>query len=135
VLTLAWQVVPVETASSELERAAATLRPKLHRHLPRFLVDIPRVALTHPSVQTTYSSSTASPEALEEVDVSDPERALASLQVDRSVRHQRVCDTGIAKAPPSKRVDYQQILELRSSFSCVICSYGNVKAYAHGSRP
>jgi hypothetical protein len=104
-----WQVVPVETASSELERAAATLRPKLHRHLPRFLVDIPRVALTHPSVQATYSSSSAaSPEALEEVDVSDPERALASLQVDRSVRHQRVC---------------------------VICSDGKVKAYAHGPRP
>ena len=43
----AHNIVPVWVASDKLEYAARTIRPKIHKHLAEFLVDIPPVK-THP---------------------------------------------------------------------------------------
>ena len=67
-------VVPVELASGKKEHAARTLRPKITRQLPRFLVDLPRAEL---------QNRAASPVPGE--DLGDLEGLLGRLDVDRSV--------------------------------------------------
>jgi len=67
-------VVPVELASDKKESAARTLRPKITRHLERFLVPLPEARLddtTDPGVQGE--------------DLSDPDTLLDSLTLDRTV--------------------------------------------------
>ncbi len=44
-------VVPVELASGKKEHAARTLRPRLTRHLQRFLVELPPLEPKHPSLE------------------------------------------------------------------------------------
>ena len=67
-------VVPVELASDKKEYAARTLRPKITRHLPRFLVDLPQAEL----------ASRVVPDVPGE-DLSDLPGLLDRLQLDRSV--------------------------------------------------
>ena len=67
-------VVPVELASDKKESAARTLRPKITRHLERFLVDLPPARL----------QNTAAPE-VEGEDLDDPDRLLDALALDRTV--------------------------------------------------
>jgi len=67
-------VVPVELASDKREHAARTIRPKITRHLGRFLV---------PLKATTLKTTTV-PD-VEGEDVSDPAAYLARLDVDGSV--------------------------------------------------
>ncbi|GAA1430710.1 deoxyribodipyrimidine photo-lyase [Microlunatus lacustris] len=67
-------VVPVELASGKLESAARTLRPKITRHLERFLVDLPQAQLhdtTDPGVPGE--------------DLRDPDALLDRLTLDRTV--------------------------------------------------
>ena len=68
-------VVPVETASVKADYAARTLRPRIHRHLDRFLV-----ALASTPVQE--SSLTLD---LKGLDLSNIDAILAKLPLDRSV--------------------------------------------------
>jgi deoxyribodipyrimidine photo-lyase len=68
-------VVPLETASDHAEYAARTLRPKLHRLLPRFLRPLPRVPLERDSLRLDLKG-----EGLEA-----PEPLLDRLRLDRSV--------------------------------------------------
>jgi deoxyribodipyrimidine photo-lyase len=67
-------VVPVELASDKRETAARTLRPKISRHLDRFLVPLPKA---------TPKADTA-PEVSGE-DLSDLDGLLGRLELDRSV--------------------------------------------------
>jgi deoxyribodipyrimidine photo-lyase len=69
-------VVPVEGASDKQEFAARTLRPKLHRQLDRFLVPVRMPRLERESLSLKIAG---------DVDVSDPDAALARLTVDQSV--------------------------------------------------
>jgi deoxyribodipyrimidine photo-lyase len=68
-------IVPLETASPKEEWAAATLRPKITRLLPRFLVP-----LTETPVETNSMGM-----AFDGLDARDVEGILAGLAVDRSV--------------------------------------------------
>ncbi|CAE8598497.1 unnamed protein product, partial [Polarella glacialis] len=65
-------VVPVELASRSREPAAATLRPKIQRLLPRFLVPLREVALEHPA-------------SADQLTAQAPLPALEDLDIDRSV--------------------------------------------------
>ncbi|SDS63580.1 Deoxyribodipyrimidine photo-lyase type II [Friedmanniella luteola] len=67
-------VVPVELASDKKETAARTLRPKITRHLERFLVALPQARL----VDTTVPD-------VEGEDLDDPDALLDRLALDRSV--------------------------------------------------
>jgi deoxyribodipyrimidine photo-lyase len=68
-------VVPVGTASPKEEYAAATFRPKIARHLGRFLVPLRRVSLRKKSLGMAFES----------VELGDVSGILDSLPVDRSV--------------------------------------------------
>ena len=67
-------VVPVELASDKKEHAARTLRPKITRHLDRFLVDLPRGDLADHAVPDVPGE-----------DLSDVDALLAKLQLDQQV--------------------------------------------------
>ena len=68
-------VVPLEQASPKEEWAARTLRPKIKRRLEEFLVPLRARRLKKDSLGLRLDS----------LDVTDPDRALAALKVDRSV--------------------------------------------------
>ncbi|CAK0831815.1 unnamed protein product [Prorocentrum cordatum] len=74
-------VVPVELASPGREPAAATLRPKLQRLLPRFLAPLRETEVQHRAAQLALS---AEAEAAS-LDLADPGALLAGLDVDSSV--------------------------------------------------
>jgi deoxyribodipyrimidine photo-lyase len=68
-------VVPVAVTSPKAEYAARTIRPKIHRHLERFLVPCPRFRPEHPSDETSWPG----------LDLSDIDGILDDLDLDRSV--------------------------------------------------
>lgn len=68
-------VVPVEQASGKEEYSAATLRPKIYRHLPDYL---------QPLVERTPAVSSLGLE-IDSIDLDDVDNLLASLGIDRSV--------------------------------------------------
>jgi len=63
-------VVPVETVSPKEEYAAATLRPKIYRHLDRFLVPLPETGLRKDSLRLSLDS----------LDIGDTGKVLAGFQ-------------------------------------------------------
>jgi deoxyribodipyrimidine photo-lyase len=69
-------VVPVELVSDKQESAARTIRPKITKHLDRFLVPLP----------TTTLRNTTSPSIDEGEDLSDVDQLAGRLQLDTSVR-------------------------------------------------
>jgi deoxyribodipyrimidine photo-lyase len=68
-------VVPVETVSNKAEYAARTLRPKINRHVARFLVHLQPARLKRKSLELR----------VEGVDLSNLEKLLRELKLDRSV--------------------------------------------------
>ena len=68
-------IVPVEIGSGKEEYAAATLRPKIHRQLDRFLVPLKTTPLRRDSLGLRLGG----------VDLSNVEALLADLRVDKSV--------------------------------------------------
>ncbi len=68
-------IVPVEVASNKREYAARTIRPKLHKQLDRFLVELRTTALEHRSLDL----------AIEGEDVTNLARLLKGLKLDRTV--------------------------------------------------
>ncbi len=68
-------VVPVELASEKRETAARTLRPRLNRHLDEFLVEL---RATKPQKQSLNLKA-------EGLDLSDVDKVLDGMQLDRSV--------------------------------------------------
>ncbi|WP_298956082.1 deoxyribodipyrimidine photo-lyase [uncultured Methylobacterium sp.] len=69
-------VVPVDVASAKHEFAARTLRPKLHRHWDEYLEPLRPRRVKHRADGLDLAS---------DLDVSDPEAALAAMTLDRSV--------------------------------------------------
>ena len=69
-------IVPVEEASIKQEFGARTIRPRLHRQWPEYLVELPEGKLKHPSLRLKIMG---------DIDVSSPEKALAGMKLDRSV--------------------------------------------------
>jgi deoxyribodipyrimidine photo-lyase len=68
-------VVPVETVSNKAEYAARTLRPKINRHVARFLVELKPVRVKHASLELRTKS----------LDLGDLEKILRELKLDQSV--------------------------------------------------
>ena len=69
-------IVPVEEASIKQEFGARTIRPRLHRKWPTYLVELKERKVKHPSLRLRIAGDIA---------VSSPEKALAGLKVDRSI--------------------------------------------------
>ncbi len=70
-------VVPVEAASDKAEFAARTIRPKLKRQWDDYLSGLSETKLKRSSLKLKVKS---------DLDVSDPEKLLKKLKLDRSVR-------------------------------------------------
>ncbi len=68
-------VVPVQAVSDKAEYAARTIRPRIHRHLDRFLCSVP--------TNEPQTGSTSLPP--EGVDLSDIDRVVAQMNIDKSV--------------------------------------------------
>jgi len=68
-------VVPVAVTSPKAEYAARTIRPKIHRHLERFLVPCPRYRPAVPSDENSWQG----------LDLADIDGILEGLDLDRSV--------------------------------------------------
>jgi deoxyribodipyrimidine photo-lyase len=77
-------VVPVESASNKREYSAATLRPKIHRQLTRFLVPLEQTKLRRDSLGMRFSS----------LAIDDVDGLLAELRIDRSVARVRAFTGG-----------------------------------------
>lgn len=77
-------VVPVETASGKFEVAARTLRPKIHRHWERFLVDLRPGVPRHASLRLPLEG---------DFDPRQPNAILEKLRIDRGVTRVE-CFTG-----------------------------------------
>ena len=81
-------VVPVETASPKEEYAAATLRPKIYRHLDRFLVPLAETGLRKGSQGLD----------LESLDIGDTARVLTGLKPRRDAPPVRTFRGGTSQA-------------------------------------
>jgi deoxyribodipyrimidine photo-lyase len=68
-------VVPVELASSKKEHAARTLRPRLTKHLARFLVALPETRLEHTSLDLEIAGE----------DLSDVDALVGKLELEQQV--------------------------------------------------
>lgn len=68
-------VVPVAVVSEKAEYAARTIRPKIHKHWDDYLVPCPRYRPKRTSLDLDVDG----------LDLSDPDRVLADLDIDRSV--------------------------------------------------
>jgi deoxyribodipyrimidine photo-lyase len=108
-------VVPVETASPKHEIAARTLRPKISRLLPDYLVPLEEREVRHPMRGLPDDST---------LDLSDVPRLVAGLKTDRSVRPVRRFRGGAAQAEARLR-DY-----LEDSFSGYAANRGRPEAGA-----
>ncbi len=82
-------VVPVESASDKAEFAARTIRPKLGRQRDEYLSGISESRLKRSSLRLTL------PQGL---DISDPEKVLKKLKLDRSVAPVKWIEGGTRKA-------------------------------------
>lgn len=81
-------IVPVEEASSKEEYAAATLRPKIYKKLPFFLIPLDEQEPYLSSLSMEFSS----------FEIEDVEKALSRLQIDRSVKEVTSFRGGIKEA-------------------------------------
>jgi deoxyribodipyrimidine photo-lyase len=82
-------VVPVETASPKHEYAARTLRPKLHRLLPEYLVPLKPEHVAHSAAKLKFEST---------LGLDDVPRLVASLKADQSVKPVRRFKGGASEA-------------------------------------
>ena len=69
-------IVPVEIASDKEEFAARTIRPKIHRHLERYLVPLRHTTPRHSSLKFRFKR----------LSLDDVDAVLGRLDVDRGVR-------------------------------------------------
>jgi deoxyribodipyrimidine photo-lyase len=81
-------IVPVEEVSTKEEYAAATIRPKIHRHLDRYLVPLRRAGLKKKSTGLRLAS----------LDLDNPDEICLSLDIDQSVGAARLLKGGTAEA-------------------------------------
>jgi deoxyribodipyrimidine photo-lyase len=69
-------VVPIELASDKQEYAARTIRPKISKHIPAFLKPLPLEKPKNSSLDYNLKS----------LDISDPDKLLTRLDIDKSVQ-------------------------------------------------
>ena len=69
-------VVPIDVVSTKAEYAARTIRPKLHRHLPGYLVPVSAAVVKKSSLDLNIDS----------LDLTDIRAVLKPLAIDRSVQ-------------------------------------------------
>ena len=81
-------VVPIETASPKHEYAARTLRPKINRLLPDYLVPLKKRTVRYKAILDVENT----------LDLSDVPRLVASLKADQSVRPVRRFTGGTPEA-------------------------------------
>jgi deoxyribodipyrimidine photo-lyase len=81
-------VVPIEETSPKEEYAAATIRPKIHKNLSRFVVPLKQGV---PAVRSRSHD-------FDSYDISDVDKAIAGLHIDRSVRTARSFQGGMKEA-------------------------------------
>jgi deoxyribodipyrimidine photo-lyase len=81
-------VVPVEAASDKQEYSAATLRPKIHRQLPRYLAPLEQTKLSRDSLDMRLAS----------VPIDDVEALLAHLKIDHTAGRVRTFTGGASHA-------------------------------------
>jgi deoxyribodipyrimidine photo-lyase len=81
-------VVPVQVASDKEEYAARTIRPKIHRHLPDYLVPLRHRTPSHESLRLKLPG----------FDLSDLNTALDKLKIDRRVQPSPVFRGGTSEA-------------------------------------
>ena len=81
-------IVPVETAAPREAYAAATLRPRIHRLLPRFLVPLRPRGLRKDSLGLRFDG----------LDLRNHETLLDALSIDRSVRRVATFAGGVDEA-------------------------------------
>ncbi len=81
-------VVPVELASGKKEHAARTLRPRLSKHLDRFLVELPQVKPKHPSLELDVHGE----------DLSDVDGLLKKLKLEQQIPPVSLFQGGTAAA-------------------------------------
>ena len=77
-------VVPVDVVTEKAEFAARTIRPKIQKHLDRFLIKLPKKRLQKSSMGLR----------IEGLDISRPNRVLDALRIDRSVTPVGIFYTG-----------------------------------------
>ena len=68
-------IVPVEVSSDKAEYAARTLRPKVQKHLPAYLLELKSSSVGKSSLDLAIPS----------IDLSNPEKLCQELKLDRSV--------------------------------------------------
>lgn len=68
-------IIPVTVTSDHEQYAARTIRPRIHKHLPDYLIPIQTVQLEKPSVNWTNY----------EIDIENTEQVMQSLKVNKSV--------------------------------------------------
>lgn len=81
-------VVPVEAVSTKEEYSAATIRPRIHRRLPEFLVPLRRRRLRTDSLGLDVGG----------LDLTEPAAVLRSLKTDATVPAQRFYRGGTSRA-------------------------------------
>ncbi len=91
-------VVPVELASQKKEHAARTLRPRLTKHLERFLVELPEAKPKHGSLGLDVSGE----------DLSDLGKLLGKLKLEQQVAPVKLFKGGASEAKKVLRAFLQE---------------------------
>ena len=116
-------VVPIETVSQKEEYAAATIRPKILKHLKTFLKPLTSSPLQHSSFKYYF----------ETLDLSNISRLVSELPLDHTVKQSSLFHGGTAHALRFLRRFIQQkhslFSELRNDPSKEYCS--NMSPYLH----
>lgn len=94
-------VVPIEVASGKRETAARTLRPRIHRHLDEYLVEL---------LPTEVEKDSLGLKVEDGVDLSDIDAVLAGMDIDESVEPLRHLYTGGLTAAKEK---FEEFVENR----------------------
>ncbi len=82
-------VVPLETAGEKEEYSARTIRPKITKHLKKFLKKLPQTRCVKSSLSLKFNNS---------LDVSKPEAVIKKLKMDSSVSRTEFFTGGTSKA-------------------------------------
>lgn len=116
-------VVPVEVVSNKQEYSAATIRPKIHKHLSHYLVPVEEMPVKRDSLGMRFDG----------FDLRDVDAALKRVRMDRSVHRQTFYVGGASEARAWLDVflsrKLEQYAEVRNDPSLGIQS--NMSPYLH----
>lgn len=81
-------VVPLETVSEKAEYAARTIRPKIHKHLSRFIVPVKKKSVNKPSLSYDINKINLKEilaDNRDPINIAECDRIIAKLNLDNSV--------------------------------------------------